>query len=49
MLAEHPDIMRRLRQEILDTVGMRRPTYEDIRNLKYLRAFINGKLLFACV
>ena len=42
MLAEHPDVCTRLRTEVLEKVGMRRPTYEDIRDMKYLRAFING-------
>lgn len=42
MLAEHPDILQRLRKEVLSTVGTRRPTYDDIRDMKYLRAFING-------
>ncbi|KAJ7485211.1 cytochrome P450 [Mycena galericulata] len=45
MLAEHPDIMARLRGEILNTVGSSRmPTYDDLRNMKYLRAFINETL-----
>nr|BAL05190.1 cytochrome P450 [Phanerodontia chrysosporium] len=44
MLAEHPDILQRLRKEILDTVGTRRPTYDDIRDMKYLRAFISEVL-----
>ncbi|TBU45855.1 cytochrome P450 monooxygenase pc-2 [Dichomitus squalens] len=44
-LAEHPDILFRLRQEILSIVGpSRRPSYEDIRNMKYLRAVINETL-----
>jgi hypothetical protein len=44
MLAEHPDVLQRLRQEILGKVGeSRRPTYEDMRDMKYLRAVINGK------
>ena len=44
-LAERPDMLRRLREEILDVVGpTRRPTYDDIRNLKYMRAFINEVL-----
>ncbi|TBU33844.1 cytochrome P450 monooxygenase pc-3 [Dichomitus squalens] len=44
-LAEHPDILRRLREEILSVVGpTRRPSYEDIRNMKYLRAVINETL-----
>lgn len=39
----HPQIASRLRQEILDKVGpTRTPTYDDIRDMKYLRAFING-------
>ena len=43
--AEHSDMLRRLREEILDVVGpTRRPTYDDIRNLKYMRAFINEVL-----
>ncbi|KAF7344028.1 hypothetical protein MVEN_01692300 [Mycena venus] len=43
MLAEHPDIADRLRKEILEVVGSSRmPTYDDVRSMKYLRAFING-------
>ncbi|KAF7343941.1 hypothetical protein MVEN_01682900 [Mycena venus] len=45
MLAEHPDMADRLRKEILDVVGSSRmPTYDDLRNMKYLRAFINETL-----
>ncbi|KAL1747386.1 cytochrome P450 [Schizophyllum fasciatum] len=44
-LAEHPDIAEKLRAEILEKVGpTRRPTYDDIRDMKYLRAFLNGAL-----
>ncbi|CDO75353.1 hypothetical protein BN946_scf184966.g21 [Trametes cinnabarina] len=44
-LAEHPDVLRRLREEILEVVGPnRRPSYDDIRNMKYLRAVINETL-----
>ena len=43
MLAEHPDVLRRLRKEIIDKVGLnRRPSYKDIKDMKYLRAVING-------
>ncbi|TFK35048.1 cytochrome P450 monooxygenase pc-2 [Crucibulum laeve] len=51
MLAEHPEILRRLREEILKTIGpTRRPTYEDFRDMKYLRAVINETLrLFPAV
>ena len=44
-LSEHPDVLKRLREEILSVVGpTRRPTYDDIRNMKYLRAVINETL-----
>ncbi|KAK0458665.1 cytochrome P450 monooxygenase pc-3 [Desarmillaria tabescens] len=44
MLCEHPDMANRLRSEILEKVGTRRPTYEDVRDMKYLRAFLNETL-----
>ena len=44
MIASHPAILDRLREEILSKVGpSARPTYDDIRDMKYLRAVINGK------
>lgn len=43
MLAEHPEVFKRLRQEVQDKVGeSRRPTHDDTRDMKYLRAVING-------
>ncbi len=46
-LSQYPDVMRRLRQEVLDTVGpTSRPTYDDVREMKYLRAVINGTFFF---
>jgi cytochrome P450 len=42
MLTQHPDISRRLREEVLNTVGRGRPTFEQMKEMKYLRAFING-------
>jgi len=43
MLAEHPEVLRRLRQEILEKIGsQRRPTHDDFRDMKFLRAVING-------
>lgn len=43
MLSQKPQVLKRLRQEILDRVGSSaRPTHEDMRDLKYLRATING-------
>ena len=45
MLTEHPDVLRRLREEILSRVGPTNPpALEDIREMKYLRAFINETL-----
>ncbi|KAF5354945.1 hypothetical protein D9756_005644 [Leucocoprinus leucothites] len=51
MLIEHPDIEKRLRKEILDKVGYERtPTSEDIREMRYLKAFLNEVLrLYATV
>lgn len=44
MLSQHPDILRKLRSEILAIVGPnRRPTYDDFRDMKYLRAVLNGE------
>ena len=46
-LAMHPDILARLREEILSVVGPHRnPTYDDLKALKYLRAVINGTPMF---
>ena len=46
-MALHPDITLRLRAEILEKVGpTQRPTYDNIRDMKFLRAFINGELAY---
>ncbi|KAG6377923.1 cytochrome P450 [Boletus reticuloceps] len=51
LLATHPDVLRRLREEILEKVGpTRRPSYDDIREMKILRAVLNETLrLFPAV
>ena len=50
MLSEHPDIEKRLRQEIYDKVGPTgRLTYDQMRQLKYMRAFLNGMYLRFCI
>lgn len=42
MLSKHPEVCKRLRQEILEHVGeSRRPTFDDLKDMKYLRAVIN--------
>ncbi|EJD03502.1 cytochrome P450 monooxygenase pc-1 [Fomitiporia mediterranea MF3/22] len=44
-LAMYPSVMRRLREEILSVVGKERnPSYDDLKGMKYLRAFINEVL-----
>ncbi|EIW81963.1 cytochrome P450 monooxygenase pc-3 [Coniophora puteana RWD-64-598 SS2] len=45
MLSQHPDVLARLREETLDQVGpTNRPTYDDLREMKYMRAFVNEVL-----
>ena len=45
-LSQYPASLQRLRAEILDKVGRhRRPTYDDIRDMKFLRAVLNGGFL----
>jgi len=49
MLGENPDIMTRLREEIITHVGLERPpTYDDLRSMKFLRAFVNGTHFSSC-
>ncbi|KAG6826535.1 hypothetical protein H0H92_015433 [Tricholoma furcatifolium] len=44
LLAMYPSVHKRLREEVLEKVGpTRRPDYDDIREMKYLRAVINGR------
>ena len=39
----YPNVLTRLREEIIGKIGpSRRPTYDDIREMKFLRAVING-------
>ncbi|KIL67120.1 hypothetical protein M378DRAFT_23065 [Amanita muscaria Koide BX008] len=45
LLAMHPPVMARLRQEILEKVGPTKlPDQDDIKDMKYLRAVINETL-----
>ncbi|KAF3762369.1 cytochrome P450 [Cryphonectria parasitica EP155] len=44
-LGRHPQVVRKLRAEILDTVGPdRTPTYEDLKGMKYLQNTLNETL-----
>ncbi|KIM75713.1 hypothetical protein PILCRDRAFT_827008 [Piloderma croceum F 1598] len=51
LLSQHPDVLARVRAEVLENVGPSAvPTYDNIRNMKYLRAVINETLrLFPAV
>jgi len=45
MLTLHPEAFQRLRTEVLEVVGpTERPTYEHIRDMRYLRAVLNETL-----
>lgn len=44
-LSQHPEVLAKLRQEILEVVGpSERPTYQNIKDCRYLRAVINETL-----
>lgn len=39
----YPNVAVRLREEVLSKVGPSgRPTYDDVKEMRYLRAVING-------
>jgi cytochrome P450 len=41
-LAYHPEIYSKLRQEVLDSIGVDgKPTYEDLKSMKYLQYCLN--------
>ena len=40
-LARRPDIWAKLRKEVQDTLHGQRPTFEQLKEMKYLRAIIN--------
>jgi hypothetical protein len=43
MLAEHPDVLARLRREIVGAVGLiGKVGPENLKEMKYLRAILNG-------
>ena len=46
MLADHPDVFARLRAEVLQVLGPNgKVCPENLRELKYLRAILNGEPL----
>ena len=47
MLADNPHVFARLRNEVLETLGPNgKVNPENLREMKYLRAVLNGKPLF---
>lgn len=40
-LPRHPDVLSTLRSEILSVSGDSPPSYDDLKNMKYLRAIVN--------
>lgn len=44
-MARHPESFKKLRQEIIDTIGLvNAPTYDDLKNMKYLQYTMNETL-----
>jgi len=44
MLAEHPEVLARLRKEVLDTIGPTGKVNPDnLKEMRYLRAVLNGR------
>ncbi|KAL1954677.1 hypothetical protein VTO42DRAFT_829 [Malbranchea cinnamomea] len=43
-LSRHKDVWAKLRHEILEIIGDRKPTYDDIKSLTYLRYVLNETL-----
>ncbi|KAF8736947.1 hypothetical protein AX14_013681 [Amanita brunnescens Koide BX004] len=43
-MAVHPDVTAKMRAEVLTVCGNQAPTYENIRQMKYVRAVINETL-----
>jgi cytochrome P450 len=48
-LARHPEVVERLRKEIIEHVGLERaPTYTDLKNMKYLQVCLPLSLSYLC-
>jgi cytochrome P450 len=41
LLSQHPKIYKKLRQSVLDVVGLQEPTYEDLNKFPYLISVLN--------
>ena len=41
VLARQPEVWQKLREEVVTTLQGRRPTYEELRNMKYLKWCLN--------
>jgi hypothetical protein len=48
MLADHPHVLARLREEVSNTLGPNgKVNHENVREMKYLRAVLNGRHFLA--
>jgi cytochrome P450 len=48
-LAYHPEVYKRLREEVLSTIGKDgKPTYEDLKRMKYLQYCLNESIVSLC-
>jgi cytochrome P450 len=46
-LAYHPDVYAKLREEVISIIGIDgKPTYEDLKNMKYMQYCINESTIF---
>ena len=44
LLCLYPEAFKKLRAEVMEKIGPKQmPNFDDIRTMKYLRAFINGE------
>jgi cytochrome P450 len=44
LLARRKDVLDKLRAEVIDTIGQEKPTWAELKELKYLRAVLNETL-----
>ena len=44
LFTQHPEVLAKLRTEVLEHVGAGAPTYEQVKGMKYMRAVLNETL-----
>lgn len=43
-LSRHPDVVQRAREEVLQVAGRRKPTYKELKDMRYLTSVLNETL-----